>query len=181
MSDDVGVPPPPPQPSSPSSTPTRSCVTWCRYSGGIPEKTDPNSRLVTWEMEMATFSNWFRNQVLGIFEGNAPQIPTQFYIACHSTVSTPEQAGSELSGSGYARTPITFTRVSDIKRWNPDLVGSPAATAVWSQIRSMSIWDSLTGGHYYAYGNLTAGLSVTTGNQVVWPAESVIIGLGSQL
>ena len=158
-----------------------ACVDWCTYSGGVPTKEDPESLLQKWEIDLSTFSNWFRNEVLGIFEGETPEVPTQFYVACHSTVCSASTPGTELSGDGYTRTAITFERVSDIKRWNPTGVSTPAATADWPNVVSFSIWDSATGGNYYAFGNLVEPISVTSSKAITWSAEKVVIGMGSPL
>lgn len=160
-----------------------SCVSWCDYSGTIPDKSDPDSQLAAWEITVATFSNWFRNEILGMMNGEAPTYPTSgtFYIACCSTASIAETEGTELSGDGYARTSITFERVSDIQRWNPSTVNSPLSTAQWDDILSFTLWDQPSGGNYYAYGNLTTAFTVENGTAVQWPKNKVIVGLGQAL
>lgn len=158
-----------------------ACVTWCSYEGSLPDKDDPDSKLRTWGIILATFSNWFRNEILGIMEGETPVIPTQLYVAVHSTTCSSAVPGTELTGDGYARVPITFERVSDIKRWNPADVTTPAASALWPTVHSFSLWDSAVegGGNYYAYGNLTTAISIDANYAIKWPANKVIVGLGS--
>jgi len=160
-----------------------SCVNWCHYSGTIPEKDDPDSKLNTWSIILATLSNYARNELLKVFEKQAPTIPTQFYIAVNSTVSNSATPGTELSGDGYARVPVTFNRVSDIQRWNPADVTTPAASAEWPTVASFTIWDDANpgGGNYWAYGNVTTAFSVTSGDLIKFPANRVIIGLGSPI
>ena len=156
-----------------------SCVTWCNYEGDLPEKPDPDSKLCVWEVSVAVFSNWFRNEILGILEGNTPVIPTTMYIGIHSTNSTATTPGTELSGDGYSRTMVTFERVSDIQRWNANDVISAAATAEWPTVASYTLWDSSTGGNYYAYGNLAASISIDANKAIKWPANTLVAGLGS--
>jgi len=158
-----------------------SCVTWCDYEGPLPEKTDPDSQLEQWEINLSTFSNWFRNEILGMLSGETPtfQASGTYYIACHTTTSSSIAPGTELTGKNYSRSAITFTRVSDIKRWNPTTVVSAVATEAWDDILSFTLWDSPTGGNYYAFGNLTEALSVEAGKGVQWPQEKVIVGMGS--
>lgn len=156
-----------------------ACVTWCDYAGVIrDEKTDQDSQLATWSIILATFSNWFTNELLGVLEGETPTIPTQLYVAVNSTVSSRESQGTELSGNGYARSAISFERVSDIQRWNPADVYSPSASADWT-VLSFSLHDAPTGGNYYGYGNLTTAYTLTSGKTLLWAKENVIIGLGS--
>ena len=160
-----------------------SCISWCDYEGTLPPKYDPDSRLVEWDITLATFSNWFRNEVLGIFAGNPPTIPNQCYVAVHSTLSSSATPGTELSGDGYLRTPISFVRASDIKYWNPTGVATPGATAEWPIVYSFSIWDNaaIGSGNYYAYGNLTVPVSIAASKAIIWAAERVLIGLGSAI
>lgn len=157
-----------------------SCVSWCKYTEHIPTKKDQDSQLITWEIELSTFSNYGWNQLLKVFRGVAPDVPTQFYWSCHSTASGRLAPGTELSGDGYARTPITFERVSDIKLWNPSDVTSAAATANWDDIVSFGLYDSLTGGNYWAYGNLVTPISVTASKALKILANKAIIGGGSE-
>lgn len=157
-----------------------SCVNWCNFEGTIPPKTDsPISN--AWEIELSTFSNYARNQILGIFEGTTPNVPTQFYVAAHSTACTAAAPGTELTGDNYERFAITFERVSDIKRWNPEEVSSVAATPNSWTVLSLSIWDAQTGGNYWAFGNLTSSLTVATNSAIVLQANRVIVGMGSSV
>ena len=159
-----------------------SCVTWCNYEGTvIPDKTDPDAVLCVWSIGLATFSAWYINELLGTLEGDAPVLPTQLYTALHSTASTKTTAGTELSGNGYARVPITFERVSDIQRWNLSDVIHPAATDTWDDILSFSIWDDANpgSGNYYAFGNTSSAVSIVTGKTVKFPANTVIAGIGT--
>lgn len=159
-----------------------ACVTWCEFEGDIPVK-EPPTKLAKWEIELSTFSNWLRNEILQhvFVDGEVFTPPSQLYVAQHSTVSSALLPGTELSGDGYARVPVTFARVSDIKLWNPTRTSTPIATAPWT-VLSMSIWDSVNigEGNYYAFGNLTATLTVDTGKAIVYPAQTgIIIGMGS--
>lgn len=157
-----------------------SCVTWCQFSGDIPDKTDPDSNLQTWDITVGTFSNWFRNEILKMLSGEKPtyQVSGTYYIACCSTASTSAAAGTELSGGGYGRTAITFERVSDIQRWNPVTLNSPLASAEWNPILSFALYDQATGGNYYAFGNLAVTLTIESGKAVQWPENQVIVGMG---
>lgn len=153
-----------------------ACVSWCDFAGGIPPKTDVPI-VDTWEIELSTFSNWFRNEVLGIFEGLTPTIPSTLYVRLHSSVSSAASAGAELVGDGYAPVTITFERVSDIKRWNPNEVSFGAATGAWS-VASLTLWDAASGGNYYAFGNLETAIAVDVNKTIVLQANKAIIGMG---
>lgn len=155
-----------------------SCVTWCNYVGPIPEKTDPESELQQWDIILAQFSNWFNNEVLGVYEGITPTIPTKLYVAVHTTASNPTSPGTEIVDSGYARSLITFDRVSDIQRWSAVDVLSPSAQTLWEAL-SFTIWDDPVGGNYYAFGNLSQPLTIDVGKSILWPKNKVILGMGA--
>lgn len=155
-----------------------SCVSWCDFVGDIPDKTDPESLLCEWSISLSTLSYWAIDNFFKAFELDTPTVPTQFYVAIHSTVSSGVEAGTELSGDNYARVPITFEKVSDIQRWNAADVIFPLATAEWPTVASFTIWDNASGGNYWAYGNLQTEISIDSGKTVKFPENKVIIGAG---
>lgn len=156
------------------------CISWCQYSEVIPDDTDPDSRIGTWSVNLATFSDWFDNQILGITRGVTPTVPAAMYVAFHSTVCSKATPGTELSGNNYSRTLIAFTRVSDIKEWNATQFSGPATSAeiTW---RSVSLWDSATigAGNYYAFANLAADTTLPINQAIIVPAQKFIVGAGS--
>jgi len=156
------------------------CVNWCDYAAEFV-KNDPDSQLPIWEISVATFSNWFNNEILGMLSGDAPTYKAsgQYWIACCSTASTAGAVGTELSGNNYSRTAVTFERVSDIKRWNPTSVNSALASAAWDDILSFALFDQAEGGNYYAFGNLTTPLSIAQNNGVQWGVNKVVVSMAS--
>lgn len=159
-----------------------SChVTWCDFEGDLPDKEDPVLREFQWEIVLGTFSDWFRNETLGMLEGNTPTFATQYYIAVHSTACSSATPGTELlAADGYGRVPVTFERVSDIQRWNSLAISTASATSDWT-VASFSIWDSATigGGNYYAFGNLDSAQTVAAGKGISWAKNKIIVGMGS--
>lgn len=159
-----------------------SCVTWCNYEGQIPSKSPPGSVIAKWTINLATFSDWYTNELLKTTYGEAPTYPPDglFYIGCNSEASSRATPGAELSGGNYSRTQVTFERVSDIQVWNPSTKQSQTADAQWDPILSFTLWDAPTGGNYYAFGNLGVGRTVDAGENIQWPAEGgVMLGLGA--
>lgn len=156
------------------------CVKWCDYAGELRPDKLPGSNLVTWEIVLATFSNYATNQFLGVLSSETPEVPTTFYVAINSDACTRAAQGTELTGDGYARVAISFERVSDIQRWNPADVYSPTASAEWTA-NSFSLHDAPTGGNYWAYGNLVSPLTVDASKAVIWKANTVVAGIGSAI
>ena len=156
-----------------------ACVNWCNYEGTIPDPKDPDSRITEWEIDLATFSYWLENKLLGTaFSAEAFVGPATLYVRAHSTACTKGTAGTEITASGYAPFAITFERVSDIKRWNPSEVSSPAFTQEGS-VASLSLWDAASGGNYYAFGNLTTTLTVAVNKAITIQANRCLVGMGT--
>ena len=158
-----------------------SCnVTWCNFVGDLPDKEDPTSQFVQWEISLGTFSNWLNQQILLTwFEQQAPTLPTQLYVGLHTTASDANNPGTELSGDGYTRTPVSFTNISQVQSWNPTLWSSSTATADWPGIVSLTLWDAQTGGNYYAFGNMSGSVDIVAGGSAKIPANKMVVGVGS--
>lgn len=153
------------------------CVNWCSYQGAIPDK--PDSPIAEeCEVVLATFSNWARNEILGLFSGETPVVPSEFWVAAVTTASSAAAAGTEQVGDGYGRWQITFERVSDIKRWNPNKASSPSASGAWS-IAGLALYDAQSGGNYWAFANYRDTLTVDVNSGIVNQATKFIIGMGA--
>jgi hypothetical protein len=137
-----------------------ACTTWC--DGKIPTKPDPDSLLDDWTVNVSDLSNYLVQGILSkCFLGGEFTFPTEYWLACHSTTSDETAAGTELSGSNYARLQVTFTTNSNVRKIeNSNVITSAAASAQWSDIYSLTLWDQSTGGNYLAYGNLQTYLTI---------------------
>lgn len=122
------------------------------------------------------FSNWFINEVLEILLLNTPTTPTQMQIAANSTIGFGDRPGVEVTGNGYARTNVTFTRVLDTLRANATQVVSVAATGTWS-VLSYSLHDS--DDNYYGFSNLVAADTIPSGESIIWPIDQISVSLGN--
>jgi hypothetical protein len=157
-----------------------ACVTWCEFEGDLPVK-EPPTQLAEWEIDLATFSNWLRNEILQhvFVDGYVFTPPTALYAAQCSTISSAITPGTEITT--IARVQVSFARVSDIKLWNP-VQHNTQLSASQLDIASMTLWDSPNSGdgNYFAFGNLNPVFTLPSGQAVVYPAQTgVIVGLGS--
>lgn len=119
---------------------------------------------------MSIATNYFENMVLGPLRGIPATAPTNVYIALYLTNPGETGSGTEVSGGGYARMPVTFsspaessTGVQSISN-NANIV-FPTATAAWGTITYVSIMDSSTAGNMLMYIQLSTpkqGLTGTT-------------------
>ena len=157
-----------------------SCISWCNYTGKIRPDKEPDSQLSRWEVILATLSNYGTNQLLKTFDADVSNldVPTQFYVQACSTLCTRALVGTPITS--YARVPITFTRVSDIQRWNPTTVyGGTASGDI--DILSYALYDAAVDGNYWAYGNLAAQYTLSAGQVLTFEATKVSIGIGTCL
>lgn len=153
-----------------------ACRDWCT-GGALTDKDNPESSLITWEITVAQFSQWFVNEVLSVFDrSSAPEIPAQFYVRLHSSTSSATEAGTEVTDANYAAQAVSFERVTDLQRWSTAKLTFPAADAQMT-VASLSIWSAATAGNYYGYGNLSEAITVIAGDAIEIPANKVILNL----
>ena len=129
---------------------------------------------------MAGLTNYLRNKLVDWFHrGVAFTPPDPVYITLVSTTPTPSAAGTELTGSGYARVSVAKSTTA----WaatNAD--GSTAATssgtngttsnnaiidfgiagAAWGTATHWEMYDASTAGNRLMYGTIVDGLGVAT-------------------
>lgn len=108
---------------------------------------------------MANISNYLEEKVLNhVFRGVASTSPVALYIALYTNNPTDADTGTEVSGTGYARQPISFTAPTQVdgkaQIANTADVEFPQAGASWGTITHAGIRDALTGGNLLYYGPL---------------------------
>lgn len=98
------------------------------------------------------------------YGGTAFTQPSTWYVALFNTDPTDTGGGTELTGGGYARQAVTFTIGG-----SPTFVASnsadvtfPTATADWSTINYVAIFDASTAGNMLDYGAITTPRTVLT-------------------
>lgn len=156
-----------------------ACVTWCdTRDGEIPPKSDPDSELVAVEL-VAHLTNYAYDQLLKAFTLEQPTLPAvSFWVSAHSTESDATTPGTELSGNGYSRYQVSFTRASELIRYNGSRVNSPLASGSAWNIMSFGIWDAQTDGNRWAFGNIGGTLTIDVSEAISHPAETGIVITG---
>jgi len=142
-----------------------ACNTWCSYTGEIPTKGDPESRLDDWVVNVSDFSNLLTDGINKLVWGGGAEsftLPTQYWISCHSTLSTETGPGTELSGNNYGRMQVLLEKVTDRKWATSADVSSQSASADWDPILSLGVYDAQTGGRYLGYGTLSVPKIILT-------------------
>lgn len=79
------------------------------------------------------------------------------YVALFSVAPGEAGGGTELSGSGYARTAIPFAAASGGSKSNNAAVLFPVATGAWATITGVAIMDAASGGNMRWYRALAGG------------------------
>lgn len=108
--------------------------------------------------------------------------PTTLYIALSNSSVTTEVGFTEVSnvGTGYARVavsniPASFTTPTNKSLSFASTITFPTATASWSTIYSVGIYDSETSGHLLYYQELTTPKTVDSGDTIMFGANSLTI------
>jgi hypothetical protein len=96
------------------------------------------------------------------------------YLALFSVAPTASTAGTELSGSGYARAAITWAAAASAARANSAAIDTATATGNWSAAIAFAVMSAVTGGTLKYFGSMTS-LSVLTDQFVRIPAAGLVI------
>lgn len=103
------------------------------------------------------------------------------YLALYTSNPTANDTGTEVSGAGYARQPITFSAPTieggkqTIK--NSVKVEFPVAESDWGTITHIGIRDAATGGNLIAFAELEAPRTILAGDRFVIDLNSGVVKL----
>ena len=123
-------------------------------------------------------TNYFENAMLNLMRGASITAPSTMYLAlffCPPGDSGTE--GQEITYSGYARQAVTFSAPaasgSGLVIENTALISFPEASTSAGNVTYVAVYDSLTSGNMYLWGQLDTPLAVQTGVSPVFRAGSV--------
>lgn len=110
-------------------------------------------------------TDYYETLILNMMRGQTAQAPTGLYLALYLNNPTDTgHAGTEVSYSGYARQPITFSAPapmnSGIGIQNVNDITFPLTPVSLGSVSHVGVMDSLTGGNMLLYGEFTESLSV---------------------
>lgn len=127
---------------------------------------------------MAEFSDYLENEILDHVFRNAAYTPVAtVYLSLHTTVSSDSAAGTEVSGSGYARQSITFNAASGGVIDNSNVVSFTASGGNFGTVVGVAIFDALTVGNMLAFDNDMADVAVNDGDTLQFPAGNITVSL----
>ena len=123
-------------------------------------------------------TNYFENAMLNLMRGTSITAPSTMYLALFLT--NPGDTGTdgqEIIYSGYARQAVTFSAPaasgSGLVIENTALISFPEASTSAGTVNYVAVYDSVSGGNMWLYGQLDTPLAVQTGVSPVFRAGSV--------
>ena len=113
---------------------------------------------------MAAASNYTENLALKfLLTSTTATRPTAWYVALFTTNPTDAGSGTEVSGTNYARTAVTFT-VTDDTATNSAAVTFAAAGSNWGTVSHIGVYDALTTGNLLFHGSVTTAKQIDSGD-----------------
>lgn len=129
---------------------------------------------------MGSFANYLENALLKhVFNGTAYTAPAAVYVALSTADPLDDGSGlAEPSGNGYSRTQVpSWSTASAGQVSNAAQVQFPQATGAWGTITHFALLDAATGGNLLAHAQLSATLTVQTGNAPLFDVGDVVVSL----
>lgn len=120
---------------------------------------------------MTSFSTYLQNALLNAaFRDTAYSPPTTVYVALFTVEPAADgTGGSEVTGNGYERTPITFGAPSGGVITSSGVVTFPTSLGSWGTIVSGCIYDASTSGNLLALGPLASPVTITNNQVFTFP------------
>jgi len=126
-----------------------------------------------------SFTNTYENHVMQyVFTSGSVTRPTAWYIGLFTSDPTDTgSAGTEVSGSGYARTAVTFSVTADTAT-NTAAVEFPAASGGnWGTISHIGVMTASSGGDMIVHSALTTSKAINDGDVFRIPTGDLDITL----
>jgi len=130
---------------------------------------------------MASFSDYTENLVLNwLLTTNAATRPTAWYVGLFTAAPSDAGGGTEVAGSGYARTATGTMTVAGTATTASNAAAIEFAAASggnWGTITHAAIMDASTGGNMLAWAPLTTARTINDGDVFRIPAASLTVSL----
>ena len=130
---------------------------------------------------MSSFSDYTENLVLNwLFTANSATRPTAWYVGLFTSAPSDTGGGTEVSGSGYARTAtgtITVSGTATTATNSAAIEFAAASGGNWGTIGWAAIFDASSGGNMLAWAPLTTSRTINDGDVFRIPASSLTVTL----
>ena len=124
-------------------------------------------------------SNYFEDIMLNLLKSQTPPTaPSNLYLALfQNNPGDTGVAGTEIAYTGYARQLITFTAPeasgAGLSMQNEAMITFPEAPATAGSVQYVAVFDNISGGNMFLYGQLDQALNIQAGVSPVFRAGSV--------
>ena len=114
---------------------------------------------------MAEMSNYLETALINATLRNTSYTsPATVYLALYTSDPTDADAGTEVSGTSYARQSITFGAHSNGVSTNSAAIEFPQAGGSWGTVTHVGIRDASTSGNLLYHTALDASKTIATGD-----------------
>ncbi|AEG59371.1 phage tail fiber protein [Desulforamulus ruminis] len=117
---------------------------------------------------MAKMSNYLENALINCTLRGIPYTPPSvIYAALFISDPTDADTGTEVSGGGYTRKPVTFDTPDNGAAVNNADLAFPVATGNWGTVTHIGLYDAETDGNLLFYGDLNTPRAINIDNQLI--------------
>ncbi len=114
---------------------------------------------------MSEMSNYLETALVNaVLRNTSYTSPATVYLALYTSDPTDADAGTEVSGTSYARQSITFASPSNGVTTNSAAIEFPQAGGSWGTITHVGIRDASTSGNLLFHTALDASKTIATGD-----------------
>lgn len=139
---------------------------------------------------MDALSDYLENKLIDhLLRATPYTAPATVYVGLLTAPTADGGGGTEVTGGGYARVPIT----SGLAAWagtqaaasttassgtsgttsNNGAVNFPTPSASWGAVSDFAVFDAATGGNLLFYGSLSTVKTINSGDTVSFPASAL--------
>lgn len=116
---------------------------------------------------MSSFTDYLEAAILNhVFRNVALTSPATIRVALFTVAPTEAGGGTEVTGAGYARQPITFGAPSGGQIANTGAVTFTASGGSFGTIAGAAIFDAASGGNMLAYRAVSTSGPINDGDSV---------------
>jgi len=128
---------------------------------------------------MSQMSDYLEAKLLEhVFKATSYTSPATVYLALFTSATDDASGGTEVSGNGYGRQPITFGAAQSPAGTiqNSGLVAFPSASpSGWGTVTHFAIYDASTNGNRLVWGALSASKTINAGDRIEFAIGDITI------
>lgn len=127
---------------------------------------------------MPEFTDFLENKLIDhAFRNVVYTPPVQVFLALHLTVNSDNTPGTEVSGAGYARKPVSFSAAVNGEAPNSGSVSFTPVGGNYGMVVSTALWDALSGGNQLCFDNDFVDIEVNDGEELKFNVNDILVSL----